>query len=372
MRISEPTASVGTAVEPRTGVRAIPAASADSALTYLSQLGATPLLTAPQEVDLAMRIECGRMATALVADTNGDPLDRRRFGKVVEAVVSIRTIQLDPEKGLRREGIGRETVLSGHWPRVRAEAIAFLHRVAADEPRARRKMIEANLRLVISIAKRFVGQGLMLMDLTQEGNLGLMHAVDKFDYRHGCKFSTYATWWIRQAVSRAIADKGRTIRVPAHVAEHIHKVHRARQDLVQTLGREPEPKEIAERIHLPEKQVRKILDMRSPVSLETPVGEDDGLTVGDSVEDPDAEPPPEAAGRAMLRVHVEAILDTLDDRERGIVQKRFGLLGGEPETLAQVAKVYGVSRERIRQIEARTMCKLSHPARAEKLRDYLD
>jgi RNA polymerase primary sigma factor len=339
---------------------------------YLREIGRAPLLTATQEVDLAMRIESGHLAAELLALSNGDPLDPRLFGQVVDTVVSIRMHQLDPEKKLQRDGIGRETVPPGYRPRARAEAIVFLRRVAADEGRARGMLIEANLRLVISIAKRFVGRGLLFLDLAQEGNLGLMRAVDKFDYRKGFKFSTYATWWIRQAVTRAISDQGRTIRLPAHMTEYMHKVTRARQDLAQILGREPEPKEIGARTHLPERLVRKVLETRATVSLETPVGDDDGLTLGESVEDPDAEAPPEAASRTLLQVQVESILDTLGERERGIIQMRFGMLGEEPGTLQEVAQVYGVSRERVRQIESKAMCKLRHPSRAEKLRDYLD
>jgi RNA polymerase primary sigma factor len=371
--IREPAASVGITAEPRTGARSVPGVPADSVRMYLRDIGKIPLLTASQEVDLAMRIESGQMAAELLAvSAPADPLDPRLFGKVVDTVVSIRVHQLDPEKKLHREGIGRETVRPGYRPRARAAAVAFLGRVAADEARARRKLIEANLRLVISIAKRFTGRGLLFLDLAQEGNLGLMRAVDKFDYRKGFKFSTYATWWIRQAVTRAISDHGRTIRLPVHVTDHMHRVARARQDLAQILGRDPEAEEISRRVHLPEALVRKILEMRSPISLETPVGDEDGLTVGDSVEDPEVEAPPEAASKTMLQMQIETILHTLSDRERGILQMRFGLLGGEPGTLQEVAQVYGVSRERIRQIETKTMCKLRHPSRADKLRDYLD
>jgi RNA polymerase primary sigma factor len=371
--IREPAASVGITAEPRTGARSVPGVPADSVRMYLRDIGKIPLLTASQEVDLAMRIESGQMAAELLAvSAPAGPLDPRLFGKVVDTVVSIRVHQLDPEKKLHREGIGRETVRPGYRPRARAAAVAFLGRVAADEARARRKLIEANLRLVISIAKRFTGRGLLFLDLAQEGNLGLMRAVDKFDYRKGFKFSTYATWWIRQAVTRAISDHGRTIRLPVHVTDHMHRVARARQDLAQILGRDPEAEEISRRVHLPEALVRKILEMRSPISLETPVGDEDGLTVGDSVEDPEVEAPPEAASKTMLQMQIETILHTLSDRERGILQMRFGLLGGEPGTLQEVAQVYGVSRERIRQIETKTMCKLRHPSRADKLRDYLD
>jgi RNA polymerase primary sigma factor len=340
---------------------------------YLREIGRAPLLTAPQEVDLAMRMESGGMAADLLARvTTTDALDRQRFDQVVVTVVSVREHQLDPTKKLRREGIGQETIRPGYRPRARSTAVIFLGRVAADQDRARRKLIESNLRLVVSIARRFVGQGMLFLDLAQEGNIGLMRAVQKFDYRKGFKFSTYATWWIRQAVSRALADQARTIRLPVHVTEYMHKVARARRELVQILGREPDPEEIGRRIGLPAERVEQVLGMKAPVPLETPVGEDGDMSLGDFVEDSDAEAPPDAATRALMATHLERVLHTLGDRERAILERRFGLLGGEPETLEQVGRVFGVSRERIRQIESRAMCKLRHPSRAERLRDYLE
>jgi RNA polymerase primary sigma factor len=340
---------------------------------YLRQIGKVPLLTASQEVDLAMRIESGEMAAALLTFSKpADRLDRSRFRQVVKTVVLIRTHQLDPAKKLSREGIGRETVPSHYFPRSRDNAIHFLTRVAADVDRARRKLIEANLRLVVSIAKRHLGRGMLFLDLAQEGNLGLMKAVDKFDYRKGFKFSTYATWWIRQAITRALADQGRTIRVPVHITEHMHKIVRARQDLVQILGRDPDPDEIGRRVGLPADRVRQILGLRDPISLETPVGDQEDSSLGDFVEDRDAEPPPDIASRTLLQEQLETVLDTLTDRERRVIQMRFGLLGPEPATLEEVGRTFRVSRERIRQIESKTMCKLRHPSRAEQLRGYLD
>jgi RNA polymerase primary sigma factor len=338
---------------------------------YLREIGKVPLLTAAQEVDLAMRIEGGQLAAKLLASVERTgPLDRPRFQQVVQAVVRIRAHQRDPEKKLRREGIGRETVSRGYLPRSRAIATSFLRRVAADVDRARGKLIEANLRLVVSIAKRHAHRGMLFLDLAQEGNLGLMRAVDKFDYTRGYKFSTYATWWIRQAVTRAIADQSRTIRIPVHMTEYMNKIARAQRELVQILGRDPDPEQIGSRVGLPAERVRQILEMgRDPISLETPVGDQEDASIGDFIEDRDAVSLPDAASRTLLQEQLETVLHTLDDRERGIIQMRFGLLGGEPGTLEEVGRVFGVTRERIRQIESKTLCKLRHPSRSQQLRD---
>jgi RNA polymerase primary sigma factor len=371
--IEKRAASVGPIPAPRPEVRAEPGVSYDPVRMYLREIGKVPLLTASQEVDLAMRIESGELAAELlVLAKPGDPLDRRRFRQVVETVDRIRAHQLDPDKKLRREGIGRETISRTYRPRSRADALSFLGRVADDVAHAKRKLIEANLRLVVSIAKRYQGRGMLFLDLTQEGNLGLIRAVEKFDYRKGFKFSTYATWWIRQAVSRALADQSRTIRVPVHIAEHITIVARARQVLIQSLGREPEPEEISEHVGLPMEQVQAVLSMRAPVSLDTPLRDGENVRLGDFVEDTDAERPPDAAGTILLQEHLERVLSTLGDRERGIIQMRFGLLGREPETLEEVGRVFGVTRERIRQIEMLTLSKLRHPSRSRQLREYLD
>jgi RNA polymerase primary sigma factor len=340
---------------------------------YLREMGKVPLLTAAQEVDLAMRIEGGQLAAELLASVKRTGrLDRRRFQQVVEAVVRIREHQLDPEKKLRREGIGREAVPRGYLPPSRVDA-TFLRRVAADVDRARGKLIEANLRLVVSIAKRHVRRGMLFLDLTQEGNLGLIRAVEKFDYRKGYKFSTYATWWIRQAVTRAIAEQSRTIRVPGHMTEYMSKIARAQRELVQILGRDPDPGEIGRRAGLPAERVRQILELyRDPISLETPVDDQGDATLGDFIEDREAVPLPDAASRTLLQEQLDTVLHTLDDRERRIIEMRFGLLGGKPGTLEEVGRVFGVTRERIRQIESKTLCKLRHPTRALQLRDYPD
>jgi RNA polymerase primary sigma factor len=349
-------------------------ATYDPVRMYLREIGKVPLLTAAQEVDLAMRIEGGELADELLVSVERtDRLDRRRFQKVVEAAVRIRAHQRDPEKKLRREGIGRETVSRGYLPRSRTDATSFLRRVSADMDRARGKLIEANLRLVVSIAKRHVGRGMLFLDLAQEGNLGLIRAVEKFDYTRGYKFSTYATWWIRQAITRAIADQSRTIRIPVHMTEYMNKIARAQRELVQILGRDPDPEEIGRRVGLPAERVRQILEMyRYPISLETPLDEQEDASIGDFIEDRDAVPLPDAASRTLLQEQLETVLHTLDDRERGIIQRRFGLLGGEPGTLEEVGRVFGVTRERIRQIESKTLCKLRHPTRAQQLRDYPD
>ena len=351
------------------------ASTYDPVRMYLKEIGKVALLTAPQEVDLAMRIEAGEMAGELLLTTEATRrLDQKRFRQVVEAVVWIREHQLNPEKNLRREGVGLETVTPSYRPKSRAEAIAFLRRVHHDLEVAKRKLIEANLRLVVSIAKRYVSRGMALLDLIQEGNLGLIRAVEKFDYRRGFKFSTYATWWIRQAITRAIADQARTIRIPVHMTEHINKVARAQRDLVQDLGREPTADELARHTGLTEEKVEEILKMpKDPLSLQTPVGEDgDDSSLGDFIEDSDAVVPLDAASFLLLQEQLESVLDSLTEREKKVIELRFGLIDGHPHTLEEVGAAFGVTRERVRQIEVKTLAKLRHPSRARKLRDYLE
>jgi RNA polymerase primary sigma factor len=346
----------------------------DPVRMYLKEIGKVPLLTAPQEVDLAMRIEGGEFATALMVSMDGNgKVEQKQFRRVVDSVVRIREHQLDPEKRLRHEGIGREKVTRNYRPKTRIETQDFLRRVERDGQLAKKKLIEANLRLVVSIAKRYVGRGMLFLDLIQEGNLGLIRAVEKFDYSKGYKFSTYATWWIRQAITRAIADQARTIRIPVHMVETINKLVRVQRQLLQDLGREPLPEEIGKVMGVPAEKVREILKVsQEPVSLETPIGEEEDSHLGDFIEDSEAVVPIDAASFILLQEQLESVLHTLSEREKKVIQLRFGLLDGHPRTLEEVGREFGVTRERIRQIESKTLSKLRHPSRSQKLRDYLE
>jgi RNA polymerase primary sigma factor len=304
------------------------AATADPVRMYLKEIGKVPLLTAEQEVSLAKRIEAGYLSAVKLAECDDE--DETEEANPLELLV-------------------------------------------ADGVDAKKALIEANLRLVVSIAKRYVGRGMLLLDLIQEGNLGLMRAVEKFDYTKGFKFSTYATWWIRQAITRAIADQARTIRIPVHMVETINKVTRAQRQMLQELGREPTIEELGDKLEMPVEKVREIQRIsQEPVSLEAPVGDEDDSFLGDFVEDPAAIAPADAAARALLNEAVKEALDQLSDRERKVVELRFGLEDGQAHTLEEVGKEFGVTRERIRQIEAKTLAKLRHPTRSQRLRDYLD
>ncbi|MDC3413363.1 RNA polymerase sigma factor RpoD [Aquibacillus sp. 3ASR75-11] len=272
----------------------------------------------------------------------------------------------DPVRMYLKE-IGRVDLLSA------AEEIELAKRIENGEEEAKRRLAEANLRLVVSIAKRYVGRGMLFLDLIQEGNMGLIKAVEKFDYRKGYKFSTYATWWIRQAITRAIADQARTIRIPVHMVETINKLIRVQRQLLQDLGREPIPEEIAKEMELTPDKVREILKIaQEPVSLETPIGEEDDSHLGDFIEDQEATSPSDHAAYELLKEQLEDVLDTLTDREENVLRLRFGLDDGRTRTLEEVGKVFGVTRERIRQIEAKALRKLRHPSRSKRLKDFLE
>ena len=302
-------------------------ATADPVKDYLKQIGKVPLLNAAMEVELAKRIEAGLFSDEKLA----------KGGK------------------------------------ISTKALDELEWIAEDGRRAKNHLLEANLRLVVSLAKRYTGRGMLFLDLIQEGNLGLIRAVEKFDYTKGYKFSTYATWWIRQAITRAMADQARTIRIPVHMVEVINKLARVQRQMLQDLGREPTPEELAKELDMtPEKVVEVQKYGREPISLHTPLGEDGDSEFGDLIEDSEAIVPADAVSFTLLQEQLHAVLDTLSEREAGVVSMRFGLTDGQPKTLDEIGKVYGVTREQIRQIESKTMSKLRHPSRSQVLRDYLD
>lgn len=311
----------------------------DPVRMYLKEIGKVPLLSADEEIELAQKMEAGSVAVEKI------PLLKERLAETgdeqekEEIQAEIKALQLDVDRG-------------------------------SD---AKKRLAEANLRLVVSIAKRYVGRGMLFLDLIQEGNLGLIKAVEKFDYRKGYKFSTYATWWIRQAITRAIADQARTIRIPVHMVETINKLIRVSRQLLQELGREPTPEEIAEEMKMPVERVREILKIsQEPVSLETPIGEEEDSHLGDFIKDDNVPVPADAATFTMLKEQLEEVLGTLTEREQKVLTLRFGLEDGRARTLEEVGKEFNVTRERIRQIEAKALRKLRHPSRSRKLKDYLE
>ncbi len=323
------TAEAPERVEPRRAARAADTGGPSSDLfrQYLREIGRIPLLTAAEEVELARRVEAGLFAEEKLSNT----------------------------------------------PDVESQLALDLDKLVVMGRMAKRRLIEANLRLVVSVAKRYVGRGLTMLDLVQEGNLGLIRAVEKFDYARGYKFSTYATWWIRQAMSRALADQARTIRVPVHVVELINRVVRVQRRMLQERGYEPTPEEVAAHLDLAPERVSEVLRLaQEPVSLHAPVGEEDDVALGDLIEDGDATSPVESAAFLLLREHLEAVLSTLGERERKVVQLRYGLADGRPRTLEEIGRIFGVTRERIRQIESKTLNKLRDHAFADQLRGYLD
>jgi RNA polymerase primary sigma factor len=366
----------GEDADPATNVRIevdlLKAPTNDPVRMYLKEIGKVPLLTAAQEVDLARRIEAGEFSTALQRQLLDDPKpEPKQLRLVVERTWGVRDHQLTAFGKV--EGIGRDRIAKSYRPKTEEELTGFLHRVERDGQLAKRKLIEANLRLVVSIAKRYVGRGMLFLDLIQEGNLGLIRAVEKFDYSKGYKFSTYATWWIRQAITRAIADQARTIRIPVHMVETINKLVRVQRQLLQDLGREPAPDEIGKVMGIGADKVREILKVsQEPVSLETPIGEEEDSHLGDFIEDAEAVVPVDAASFILLQEQLEGVLHTLSEREKKVIQLRFGLVDGHPRTLEEVGREFGVTRERIRQIESKTLSKLRHPSRSQKLRDYLE
>ena len=310
----------------------------DPVRMYLKEIGKVPLLSADEEIELAQNMEDGAVATEKINVLKGR-LDGASEEEKAEIKEEIKTLQRDVDKG-------------------------------AD---AKKRLAEANLRLVVSIAKRYVGRGMLFLDLIQEGNLGLIKAVEKFDYKKGYKFSTYATWWIRQAITRAIADQARTIRIPVHMVETINKLIRVSRQLLQELGREPSPEEIAKEMNMPVERVREILKIsQKPVSLETPIGEEEDSHLGDFIKDDNVPVPADAAAFTLLKEQLEEVLGTLTEREQKVLTLRFGLEDGRARTLEEVGKEFNVTRERIRQIEAKALRKLRHPSRSRKLKDYLE
>jgi RNA polymerase primary sigma factor len=338
----------------------------------LSNKLATPFTLNADEMDkLIQQVEDAGIS---VVDENGDPsihslknAEKKAEQAKTEDLSAPTGVKINDPVRMYLKEIGRVSLLTAE------EEVALALKIEEGDQEAKQRLAEANLRLVVSIAKRYVGRGMQFLDLIQEGNMGLMKAVEKFDYRKGFKFSTYATWWIRQAITRAIADQARTIRIPVHMVETINKLIRIQRQLLQDLGREPTPEEIGAEMDLPTEKVREILKIaQEPISLETPIGEEDDSHLGDFIEDQEATSPAEHAAYELLKEQLEDVLDTLTDREENVLRLRFGLDDGRTRTLEEVGKVFGVTRERIRQIEAKALRKLRHPSRSKQLKDFLE
>ena len=341
------------AAEPTVREADVVATTSDPVRMYLKEIGKVPLLTAEEEVILAKKIDAGLEAGTEISAGHHAPFD----------TLTALCVKAALEEPSAKDG-----------KKIPADrTLEILRRVEREGQIAKKKLIEANLRLVVSIAKRYVGRGMLFLDLIQEGNLGLIRAVEKFDYTKGFKFSTYATWWIRQAITRAIADQARTIRIPVHMVETINKLVRVQRQLLQDLNREPLPEEIAAEMDITPDKVREILKVsQEPVSLETPIGEEEDSHLGDFIEDADAIVPVDAASFILLQEQLESVLHSLSNREKKVIELRFGLIDGHQRTLEEVGQEFGVTRERIRQIESKTLSKLRHPSRSQKLRDYLE
>ena len=341
----------------------------------LSNVLATPYALDAEGMDkLIQKVEDAGIS---VVDENGDPsvhslksaekIEKKEKTQAQEDLSAPTGVKINDPVRMYLKEIGRVPLLTAE------EEVDLALKIEEGDQEAKQRLAEANLRLVVSIAKRYVGRGMQFLDLIQEGNMGLMKAVEKFDYRKGFKFSTYATWWIRQAITRAIADQARTIRIPVHMVETINKLIRIQRQLLQDLGREPTPEEIGAEMDLPTEKVREILKIaQEPVSLETPIGEEDDSHLGDFIEDQDATSPAEHAAYELLKEQLEDLLDTLTDREENVLRLRFGIDDGRTRTLEEVGKVFGVTRERIRQIEAKALRKLRHPSRSKQLKDFLE
>ena len=343
----------------------------DPVRMYLKEIGKVPLLSAEEEIELAKEMEAGVLAREVIKKNNDN--NRVHIKSLDDLITEREAREGEPTEADKIMDATIDLALKMEQEPLSPEELKTLSQTVSWGEDAKKRLAEANLRLVVSIAKRYVGRGMLFLDLIQEGNLGLIKAVEKFDYRKGYKFSTYATWWIRQAITRAIADQARTIRIPVHMVETINKLIRVSRQLLQELGREPSPEEIAEEMNMPVERVREILKIsQEPVSLETPIGEEEDSHLGDFIKDDNVPVPADAAAFTLLKEQLAEVLGTLTEREQKVLTLRFGLEDGRARTLEEVGKEFNVTRERIRQIEAKALRKLRHPSRSRKLKDYLE